>query len=114
MPTMKEMKVDFNSVRSDLTSLSATVTSLSQAVADLQEHKAQITTELIEVQNILNTLESNLITVNSELEQSVLSNITKELQKTSDYLYESLSHVHTCGGTGGWRRVVYLDMTEQY
>ena len=21
-------------------------------------------------------------------------------------------HIYTCGGTGGWRRVVYLDMTE--
>ena len=26
--------------------------------------------------------------------------------------YDSSVHVHTCGGTGGWRRAVYLDMTD--
>ena len=26
--------------------------------------------------------------------------------------YDSSIHVHTCGGTGGWRRAVFLDMTD--
>ena len=26
--------------------------------------------------------------------------------------YDSSLHVHTCGSTGGWRRAVYLDMTD--
>ena len=47
--------------------------------------------------------------------------MTAELMELNEYLQENLTHqinninslgVHTCGGTGGWRRVVYLDMTD--
>ena len=55
-------------------------------------------------------LDMKVMSVNSEIENNVLSNVTKQLQKTSDFLHES--HGYTCGGTGGWRRVVYLDMTD--
>ena len=50
------------------------------------------------------------MSVNSELEQNILTNITKQLKKTSVSLQEVFGS--TCGGTGGWRRVVYLDMTD--
>ena len=66
-----------------------------------------------------------------ELEQNVLKNVTKELLMAYNNLQEDLKQsehnimskvtkeldmthpgVHTCGGTGGWTRVVYLDMTD--
>ena len=37
-------------------------------------------------------------------------NLTHQLETIKDYI-ENLA-VYSCGGTGGWRRVVYLDMTD--
>ena len=48
-----------------------------------------------------------VMSANSELEHNVMRT---QLQKTSDFLHESLRPI--CDGTGGWRRVVYLDMTD--
>ena len=45
----------------------------------------------------------------SSLNDSV-SNLTHQLETIQGYV-EQLP-VYTCGGTGGWRRVVYLDMTD--
>ena len=53
-------------------------------------------------------LEMKVMSVNSELEQNILTNITKQLKKTSESSHEALG---SCGGEG-WRRVAYLDMTE--
>ena len=48
----------------------------------------------------------------SSLNDSV-SNLTHQLETIQQYLESDPSlPVHTCGGTGGWRRVVYLDMTD--
>ena len=55
-------------------------------------------------------LNMKLMSVSSELEQNILSNITEELKQTSHGLHQSLRHI--CGGEGGWRPVVYLDMTQ--
>ena len=41
------------------------------------------------------------------------NNITHQLEKIQDdvtYIHSKLSY--TCGGTGGWRRVIYLDMAD--
>ena len=92
------------------------------------------------IQNKLNRLESQqgelsrkVSSVNSELETNVLSNITKEMETITKKLLSVNSDVseelmnltveiqkthprlgqgYECGGTGGWRRVVYLDMTD--
>ena len=50
----------------------------------------------------------NIMSINSELEQNILTNITKQLKKTSESSQEELG---SCGGEG-WRHVVYLDMTD--
>ena len=122
-----------------VTSVSETVGNLRGTVGDLsgdfEEHKSHVTSTLADLQNTLNDnlhthdmkqdsidvkidaldskqdeLDLKLVSVNSELQQTVLSNLTEQLQKTYGYLQESLPH--TCGGTAGWRRVVYLDMTD--
>ena len=49
----------------------------------------------------------------SELNQNLKDNLTHQLEKIQHdvtYIHGELSY--TCGGTGGWRRVVYLDMTD--
>ena len=65
------------------------------------------------------------------LEVYVKSDLHSELgligERTEEHMYEVKSqlmginqtlfhhtHQHTCGGTGGWRRAVYLDMTDPY
>ena len=75
-------------------------------------------TELVDMNSKLDSLDSKqdglnmtVMTVNSELEHNVLTNVTKELKKTADYVLEHVT-LYECGGTGGWRRVVYLNMTD--
>ena len=90
-PFMTEMKEDLAAVREKVDSLSR----------DLEEQKNKTTNKLVD----------SLMTVNSELEYNVLTNVTKELKKTADYVLEHVTP-YECGGTGGWRRVVYLNMTD--
>ena len=48
-----------------------------------------------------------------ELNQKLKDNLTHQLEKIQHdvtYIHSELSY--TCGGTGGWRHVVYLDMTD--
>ena len=114
-----EMREDLTAVktemREDLTAFKEKVDSLS---GDLEEHKNKTTTELVDMNSKLDSLGSKqdglnmtVMTVNSELEQNVLTNVTKELKKTADYVLEHVT-LYECGGTGGWRRVVYLNMTD--
>ena len=90
----------------------------------LEQHNNYVNSELIELEtnqddidaklDLLDTKQDELnmkvMSFGSELEQSILSNVTEELKKTSDGLHQSLGHI--CGGEGGWRRVVYLNMTD--
>ena len=92
---------------------------------ELEQHNNHVNSELIELEIDHNTTYSKLdsldtkqdelnmkvMSVSSELEQTILSNVTEELKKTQDFLDAYLCG-YTCGGEGGWRRVVYLDMTD--
>ena len=78
------MRDDLSCVKTDLSSLMIN-DSVNRVCDKVEEHEDHMTAELIE------------------------------------YLKENLTHqtssndnlgVHTCGGTGGWRRAVYLDMTD--
>ena len=109
----KEMRED--TVAKVLSRIEEKVNSFSK---ELEEHKNKTTAELADMKSKLDsldtkqdTLSSTVTTLTSELEHSVLTNVTEELKKTSDYI---LQHVPTyeCGGSGGWRRVVYLNMTD--
>ena len=98
---------------------------LSEVKTELQEHSNKTASELAGLETNQETLDSKLhsldtkqdtlsstvTTLTSELEHSVLTNVTEELKKTADYI---LQHVPTyeCGGSGGWRRVVYLNMRD--
>ena len=53
-------------------------------------------------------ISTNIASANSELQQ----NLTKELKKSSDHVVEHISGTYECGGTGGWKRVVYLNMSD--
>ena len=109
----QEHKNQTTSELSDLhTSLQSTHTDhLTQICAKMD----RINSRTISISSAIDILDSKqdeldikVISVNSELEQNILTNITKQLKKTSESSYEALG---PCGGEG-WRRVVYLDMTD--
>ena len=122
---------ELRSLKEDLTCLKESVVSLNDSVRSLHEqlteHKQQtVTTDTItqQMNTKLNTLISDLSqhqqqtaaesaqfqTSFIQLHQHQANNITLKLETIKGYV-EQLP-VYTCGGTGGWRRVVYLDMTD--
>ena len=81
---------------------------------ELEEHKNHVNFELIELENSHDDIDvklDSLDTKQDELSMNILSNVTEKLKKTYDLLDEHLCG-YTCGGEGGWRRVVYLNMTD--
>ena len=121
-------------VDNDLQMLRDSISNLSTC---FQEHKQQTATELSHLQTSLTSTHSKLDTLtnttasdhqqiidnmtdvecmdtqqNVQLHQNLQHNLTHQLETIKDYV-ESLP-VHTCGGTGGWRRVVYLNMTDPH
>ena len=114
---------------------------INQSVSDItkciQEHKQQTTAELSHLQTSLTSTHSKLDTLTNttasdhqqitdslpdvecmdtqqtvQLHQNLQNNVTHQLENIK-YCIES-QPVYTCGGTGGWRRVVYLDMTDPH
>ena len=52
-------------------------------------------------------LKMKMMLISSELEHTILKNVTHQTYELPEY-----DDLHECGGTGGWRRVAYLDMTD--
>ena len=82
-----KMRNDISSLKGDLISLNDSMNRISDNV---EAHDNHVSTELM------------------ELDQNLQQNFTLQLENSVGYIYP----VYTCGGTGGWRRVVYLDMTD--
>ena len=129
-PFMTEMREDLAAVKAEIREdlaavktemredLAAVKTEVKEELAAVKKNLTRIETELVDMNSKLDSLDSKqdglsmtVMTVNSELEHNVLTNVTKELKKTADYVLEQLPS-HECGGTEGWRRVVYLNMTD--
>ena len=81
------LREDTSSLKRDLSSLNDSMNRISDNV---EEHDNHVTTELM------------------ELDQNLQQNFTLQLENSLGYIYP----VYTCGGTGGWRRVVYLNFTD--
>ena len=123
MATVKEnltrIETELADTNSKLDSLDSSVSQeFSVVKTRLQEYSSQTALKHQTLNSKLDSLDSKqdglsmtVMTVNSELEHNVLTNVTKELKKTADHVLEELPQ-YQCGGTRGWRRVVYLDMTD--
>ena len=103
-----EMREGLAALRENLTTIQQQVNSLTETVSNMEQNS---NSKLDSLDSKLDGLSMTLTMVHSELERNVLTNVTKELKKTADYILE-LAHTYECGGTGGWRRVVYLNMTD--
>ena len=109
--------------------------SVNKLTTCLQEHKQQTATELSHLQTSVTSTHSKLDTLTNttasdhqqiidsmpdvecmdtqqtvQLHQNLQDNITHQLETIKDCL--NCPSEYTCGGTGGWRRVVYLNMTD--
>ena len=140
LPILNDIKTDLNNLNELYSNLTATVSNLEETVSNLEETVSNleetvsnleetvgnhVNSELIELEtnqddidaklDLLDTKQDELnmkvMSVSSDLEQNILSNVTEELKKTYDLLETSLGPT-VCGGEGGWRRVVYLNMTD--
>ena len=80
------MRDNLGNIKEDLSSLNEKMNRIN---AHVMEHDNYVTTELM------------------NLDQNLEQKFTL-LKNSLGYTYP----IHTCGGTGGWRRVVYLDMTD--
>ena len=126
-----------NSLDSQLKAVDANLNdSVSNLSMCLQEHKQQTATELSHLQTSLTSTHSKLDTLTNttacdnqqiidnvpdgkcmdrvqhlQLHQSLLDSLTRQLGRINDDV-TFIRGPYTCGGTGGWRRVVYLDMTD--
>ena len=81
-----EVKKEINSLRENLNVLNESVSEINTC---LQEHKKYVAGELEDLQD----------------------NVTHQLKKIQND-DKNIIGPYTCGGTGGWRRVVYLDMSD--
>ena len=89
---LAHLQTSLNSTNSKLDSLTATAAQLS---SDHQE----IQTNISDVQCM-------------DTQQSLQDNLTHQMETIKDCIESS--PVYSCGGTGGWRRAVYLDMTDPH
>ena len=94
-PFMNEVREGLSSIRRDLNSLNESVNQLS---GDVEEHKNNTAVELADLTTKMETIDSKMETLDARIQTSGV--------------YTILEARYTCGGTGGWRRVVYLDMTD--
>ena len=97
----------------------------------LSQHQLQTTAELANLKTSLNSKLDSLMATAAHLssdrqeiqinisdvqcmdtQQSLQDNLTHQLETIKDCI--KCSPVYSCGGTGGWRRVVYLDMSDPH
>ena len=73
--------------------------------SELQDHKEQVSTGLAELHTTHGTIESKLDSLESKQDD-----LQMKVMTVGSEVEASLGHA--CGGTGGWRRVVYLNITK--
>ena len=137
-PIINEIKDDIRSVKRDIAHLSQKVGNLTEEVEGyMYESASQLNSVQSQVDiatSEIESLDSNLVIMNSSIGNSLnwikkeLSSINKtmcdemSLSIIEEYETEIMAELmenltlqfngYTCGGTAGWRRAVYLDMTD--
>ena len=99
---LTQLSVKMDTLQSTLDSVDTTMTEEFVSL-DIQVG-ATISSELIPLETELDSLSTFIDDINTGL---------SEINDTTGKICDKLNNlpVYTCGGTGGWRRAVYLDMT---
>ena len=100
-----------NQTASGLAHLHSSVDTLSAVNREMRD-------DITWVKADLGTLNDSMNRMSDITEETVTTNLDHNLTQVLAHLLENTygyitsPPVHTCGGTGGWRRAVYLDMTD--
>ena len=100
-----------SNVQSSQETHSQQINALNSKLDTLTATTAQLSTEHQNLQTNISDVECTDSEESLELYQNLQNNLTHQLQS----IQRNVSYIlgpYTCGGTGGWRRVVYLDMTD--
>ena len=103
IPFMKEIKNTMNNfLQTNITNFNESLHRLS---AQFEEHKNQTAAELAQLQTLF------------DISVDHYSNLTHQLKDIKDNIEElpvctCSDESYTCGGTEGWQRVLYLNMTD--
>ena len=87
------------------------INALNSKLDTLTATTAQLSTEYQNLQTDISDMECTDSDQSLELYQNLQNNLTRQLKNIQSGV-NTLHGPYTCGGTGGWRRVVYLDMTD--
>ena len=124
--TVAELAQLQTSLQSSLTTHTQQVNAkLNTLTASLSQHQQQTASSLETASSKLDLLTSTTAQLSTG-HQQILANIShvecvdteessqlhQNLQNNLTHQLEDVTRSFTCGGTGGWRRVVYLDMTD--
>ena len=109
--TTTMMSDDLRCLKKDLNSLNDSA--IEQSI-NLEEHKNEVTSELANLNVALSSV-SALICDKFGFVEDNMTNKQVSLDGQLQNIYKKFCRclpIHTCGGTGGWRQVVNLDMTD--
>ena len=87
------------------------INALNSKLDTLTATTAQLSTDHQNLQTDISDMECTDSEECLELHQNLQNNLTHQLESISNKV-DTVYAQYWCGGTGGWRRVVYLDMTD--
>ena len=118
------IREDLSCIKEDLSSLNKTVSSLS---GDLEDYKQQTSSQLSQLAQISTNVDQlddsvshsgmsireDLSCIKEDLSSlnETMNRISEDVEEHDNHTTTELMKFFTCGGVG-WRRVVYLDMTD--
>ena len=127
---MPRVENELRSLREDLTSLNSSVNSkmdsnmhssqethtqqinaLNSKLDKLTATTTRLSTEHQNLQTDISDVECTDSEESLELYESMQNSLTQQLENIQSVVND-IRGPYTCGGTGGWRRVVYLDMAD--
>ena len=101
---LAQLQTSVNNTQSSLETISTRLNALTANTAQLSTDHQQMQTSISDVECV--DREESI-----QLHQNLQNNLTHQLDAILNHASRILGP-YTCGGTGGWRRVVYLDMTD--
>ena len=112
-PTLEEIRNDIKTVKSDILTIKGEIASLSQQIGNITEENSSVES----VHSDLTWLDARLSSLNQLVSDDFNEIKTKlaDVGNSTNDMKENLTvqiSGYTCGGTGGWRRAVHLDMTD--
>ena len=102
--TEVELRTSFNNTQFSLETVNSKLSTLTMTISQLSTNHQELQANISNM-GCMDTEES------LQLHQTMLNNLTHQLQTILRIHRNETDVLYSCGGTEGWRRVVYLNMT---